>query len=1596
MKANSFSKALAMILSVVMLVGMLPMNVLAASVDYTPHDDYYKVISKDDYNLAPGIVESEIVLNNAAGGHRQVAHVVEVDLSNPYTKVIPSYKGMIPTPGKYGTQIMSKQAAYAEEHGYGNVVAAMNLSLSWYDSAYYAAHPELVGEPLGYMILDGEIYMNSQGQTAGAQTCVVINFDEKDGEARPEDMPKVQIRSTKDAITGWEEQVIPANFGFLVKDGVNQYAKNHTSDPASRSFVGVKEDGTFVMVMNDGRQAPYSTGFNSYEMAEFMLSLGCVQAVNGDGGGSSAFLSQRPGEELKVNCSPSDGAERDTTHGILVISTAPATGEFVRATISSEFDCYTPDSVVEFEALGSDLVGTKAEIPEDAVWQLSDDSFGTIEDGVFTSNGKEGEVAVQLVYNGEVVGEDTINIVMPDAIAYAQVNMVVPYGKEVEIVINATYDSMPVCIKPSDVEFVLSNPELGTLDGFTFRSAEEGTDAEPGTLTATIGDLTITANIALGKGTEIAYDFEDQNLEGWSISTNYPQYGPKGPNNNVKDDNGNYWYNGQNELGYISIVDETTGKVHSGDYALAMECDFTQIYETGFHALNMRFPMIDTTDAVTVGFWIYVPHDARFTDMTINSVLGEKFFADGSAMELCEGWHYLQLNAPSANEGFSGISVNADERASGKDADGNDYYNNVTTPNLNGKFVFYIDDISVDYSTAVEDRDNPVFGDPAVLSYNGESSYALEGQDVDYSNPTFEVYVSDYDADNATGLMASSAKAYIDGKEVDAKFSNGKITVSGVELADGVHTVKFEISDNAGNSAWVGGKVNVQAGSDSSVVRVEPQDPDADRLLIGSLYWLDVVASDIETIEEVEMTFDMNNASTWELDGMTAAAGFSAEWDVQEDDNIATITITRTGKNTEEGEAVLASIPVRTWESHITEYEGYEDQTPAVLVSRGIIWAQSIEIALERGVITYTDSYSDDTTGTFGMEDILVDTEFFFTNYTRKSVEGAQEWINEKKAAGVGFHEHTAEAMEDKPATCTETGYTGRTYCAVCESVVDWGTVLSEGDHTYEADVENAKLVCVCGEECTEIGLVEAAGKYYYNTVSGLASGWITINDEWYYFSPADYAGLDGEKAADSHIKYVFENGRVTTGVWETTDAGTRYWYGPRYYRNTTNDITASTPFEIDGKTYLFNRDGYMQTGLTRYWTANGVVIYYDCGSDGVASLVDGPYEDYFYVEGIRQTAYQLVEYEGDYYFINDGHKLAKNVKLYLSERFVEGKTFADGRAIQVGIYEFDEEGKMLIPGEKNGVIDDYLYIKDVKQVRYQLVEYKGDYYFINDGDKIAKNIKLYLSERFVEGKTFADGRAIQVGFYEFDADGKMIIPEYKNGVIGDYLYINDVKQVRYQLVEFEGNYYFINDGDKIAKNIKLYLSERFVEGKTFADGRAVQVGYYVFDEEGKMIVPELKHGVIDDILYINDVKQVRYQLVEFEGDYYFVNDGDKIAKNIKLYLSERFVEGKTFADGRAVQVGYYVFDEEGKMIIPELKNGVVGDYLYIDDVKQVRYQLVEFEGDYYFINDGDKVAKNTKLYLSERFVEGKTFADGTAIQPGLYEFDADGKMIIE
>ena len=106
---------------------------------------------------------------------------------------------------------------------------------------------------------------------------------------------------------------------------------------------------------------------------------------------------------------------------------------------------------------------------------------------------------------------------------------------------------------------------------------------------------------------------------------------------------------------------------------------------------------------------------------------------------------------------------------------------------------------------------------------------------------------------------------------------------------------------------------------------------------------------------------------------------------------------------------------------------------------------------------------------------------------------------------------------------------------------------------------------------------------------------------------------------------------------------------------------------------------------------------------------------------------------------------------------------------------------------------------------------------------------------------------------------------------------------------------------------------------------------------------------------------------------------------------------------GTGLAAGNYSFDAEGRMILPEapdvpdtpdtpaepaVKNGVVGNYFYLNDVKQTAYKLILFEGHYYYISDGHKVAKNTTLYLNKVLT-------GTGLAAGNYAFDATGKMIL-
>jgi hypothetical protein len=94
-------------------------------------------------------------------------------------------------------------------------------------------------------------------------------------------------------------------FGQILKDGSVIVPPGGTLAP--RTALGTDRTGTVLwLVVVDGRQAKYSEGMSFFELGSLMRDLGCWNATNMDGGGSSILGLKDADGVLRVMNSPSD------------------------------------------------------------------------------------------------------------------------------------------------------------------------------------------------------------------------------------------------------------------------------------------------------------------------------------------------------------------------------------------------------------------------------------------------------------------------------------------------------------------------------------------------------------------------------------------------------------------------------------------------------------------------------------------------------------------------------------------------------------------------------------------------------------------------------------------------------------------------------------------------------------------------------------------------------------------------------------------------------------------------------------------------------------------------------------------------------------------------------------------------------------------------------------------------------------------------------------------------------------------------------------------------------------------------------------------
>ena len=400
-------------------------------------------ISKTKYNVTSDVTEYEWLLNNSSLTEQMVGHVMEVKVGSGSTASIAVGYGddnieSIASGRNWAMTETTKQAQSMQTRRDINVVGAINAG--GYDMSN--------GRPSGAFIMSGTQINAPTGTTF---------WIDKDGNAH---ITSAQECNAAFAAGNVVEAV--ASFGDIFEDG---HARSGLDDitRASRTAIGIKADGTVVMLMVDGRQAPYSVGMTMAEVAAAMETLGCVQAVNLDGGGSSTFATQREGEPenstsagLTLRCRPSDGYERKVSNTVMVLSTAKPTGQFDHAVLTPNDEVYTPGSTVQFTATGVDAAGGKAEIPAGASWEVLSGNGRIDANGLYTVAGTCGEVEVGLKAGSEIIGQTKIQVQWPDKLSFTNNSVSIDFGQTSDLTFKPTWQGRAVHYKDGDFAWTLT------------------------------------------------------------------------------------------------------------------------------------------------------------------------------------------------------------------------------------------------------------------------------------------------------------------------------------------------------------------------------------------------------------------------------------------------------------------------------------------------------------------------------------------------------------------------------------------------------------------------------------------------------------------------------------------------------------------------------------------------------------------------------------------------------------------------------------------------------------------------------------------------------------------------------------------------------------------------------------------------------------------------------------------------------------------------------------------------------------------------------------------------------------------------------------
>ncbi|MCL1975061.1 MAG: phosphodiester glycosidase family protein [Firmicutes bacterium] len=412
-----------------------------------------------------------------------------------------------------------------------------------------------------------------------------------------------------------------------------------------RTAIGLRADGSYIFYTVDGRQKGYSVGLTLTEVAQRLIELGCIEAVNLDGGGSTTLSALYPGQEsLKTINKPSDGSLRTCANYILLINHGSTLGEAEHLHIYPYDSLILAGASVDFTLTATNADYNLAKLPYGSTnFFIDNEALGRVdENGRFTAGRMplSGYIRAQ---SGAIEARARITVVdKVDSISmiYADSgNSVGQYitlygGGSVKLGMSGFYNHLNVKADAASFKWDLSE-KIGAINEEGLLTANPDADGGEGILTASLGEVSVSVTVRVSNRADLIEDFE--NFAGWE----------------------------KPGLAFRPNADKSL--VRYGTKSGVVEYDFSVLdvddLDDENHRLIVPLDLKVTDNPNYLNFWLL--GDASDNQLTITLQQGEIITSLPAAILDFAGWQYISLPLPSGITGLDSLIINQNNEKSG-------------------------------------------------------------------------------------------------------------------------------------------------------------------------------------------------------------------------------------------------------------------------------------------------------------------------------------------------------------------------------------------------------------------------------------------------------------------------------------------------------------------------------------------------------------------------------------------------------------------------------------------------------------------------------------------------------------------------------------------------------------------------------------------------------------------------------------------------------------------------------------------------------------------------------------------------------------------